>query len=120
MTINNPELYIKSLWDWSILDGCFGNTIKPTDIDGFVERNGRFLVIETKLPGALIPQGQMITFRALAKTTLFTIIVVWGEPGTPQHVKLMTRRGEGKKRYCDLDGLRDLCSKWFDYANGAF
>ena len=51
MTINDPVKFCAGLWDWGILNGCFGDTlIKPTDIDGFVERNGKFLFFETKSP----------------------------------------------------------------------
>ena len=46
----------RSLWDWSTLDGCFGNSkIRVGDIDGFVERRGRVLFIETKYPGSWVP-----------------------------------------------------------------
>ena len=26
MTINDPEAFCAGLWDWAILDGCFGDT----------------------------------------------------------------------------------------------
>jgi hypothetical protein len=41
MTINKLDAYVAGLWDWVCLDGCFGDTkIRPTDIDGLVERRG--------------------------------------------------------------------------------
>jgi hypothetical protein len=59
LTIHNQALYEDGQWDWAILNGCFGKTkIAPTDIDGSIERNGKYLFIETKHPGASIPLGQ--------------------------------------------------------------
>jgi hypothetical protein len=56
--IRNMSQYDRGIWDWSILDGCFGDTkISPTDIDGCIERKGRKLFLETKTPGNPIPYG---------------------------------------------------------------
>jgi hypothetical protein len=118
MTINNPEQFCKSLWDWGCLDGCFGQTrIKPTDIDGFVERKGHFLLFETKLPGADIPEGQWITFNQLLKTGKFSIIIVWGKPGIPEEIKVLTGKHERNYKDIDLLKLRDVVSSWFKWAN---
>lgn len=80
MTINNPVEFCAGLWDWHILAGCFGKTkIMPTDVDGFVERKGNFLWLETKKENVLIPNGQLITFMTLIKTGYFTIFIIWGD-----------------------------------------
>ena len=119
MTIHDPEKYCAGLWDWAILDGCFGNTrIRPTDIDGFVERNGRLLVIETKSPRAQIPHGQWITFNELLKTGVFTIMVVWGNTNKPQAIQVMGRNGINDIAQCDLKRLREWVSRWYMYADG--
>lgn len=118
MTINDPAAFCAGLWDWSILDGCFGNTkIKPTDVDGMVERNGKFLVFETKAIGAHIPQGQKITLRSLVKTGAFTVIIVWGNTNQPVKAMLYTRQKEIEYDPCSLDKFREIVSKWFSYAN---
>ena len=94
MTIKNLDKFIAGLWDWAILDGCFGNTqISPTDFDGFVERHGKCLILEAKSPGVSIPVGQMRAFKTLIGTGIFTIIIVWGEKNKPQEIQVMTRRG---------------------------
>lgn len=117
MTINNAETFVKSLWDWSCLDGCFGDTkIKPTDIDGFVERNNLFLIIETKLLGVQIPHGQMITFDRLIKTGYFTIFIVWGNPGKPEEMMIITRHGSGTKK-ANLETFRNDVKRWFAHAD---
>lgn len=119
MTIQDPVKFCAGLWDWAILDGCFGETkIKPTDIDGLVERHGKFLWIETKAPGAHIPEGQYRTFQAALKTQAFTVFVVWGETNKPEEVQVMTRHAIHDKEKCDVDKLRNLVARWFEYANG--
>lgn len=118
MTINDPVKYCAGLWDWSILDGCFGDTkIKPTDVDGFVERNGKFLWLETKSPGVEIPTGQQITFDALMKTGIFTVFVIWGDTNSPKEIQVMTYLGKCLKKACDLNGLRDLVSRWYKWVD---
>lgn len=119
MTINNPDLYMQGVWDWAILDGCFGNTrIKPTDVDGLVERNGKFLVLETKSPGARLPEGQEITFKSLVRNVGAVVIVIWGEQNTAQRVKVFSRKyPNGIEQAIDNKQLRAWVSSWFDEAN---
>lgn len=118
MTINNPELYIATLWDWACMNGCFGNTrIRPTDVDGMVERNGYFLFIETKKPGAKMPYGQELSYKNLVKRGRITFFVVWGMPAKPELVQVYTTHGNLPPQKCDLAGLRYLVSLWYQKAN---
>lgn len=120
MTINNPEAYARGVWDWGILRGCFGDTrIEPTDVDGLVERKGRFLLIEAKDSGADLRQGQRITYEALHKTGLFTILLVWGPTNEPERVELWTRKCRRVYEAANLGILRDIVAKWFAWADGA-
>lgn len=117
MTIRNEEYYKSQLWDWGFLDGCFSPTkIKVTDIDGFVERNGKFLVIETKSPGAEIPYGQRIMFNQMIKSGLFTIYIVWGYANNPERIRIITRKTD-IERDCDELLLQRYVIRWFEYAN---
>ena len=114
MTIENREEYINNLWDWACLDGCFGQTkIRPTDIDGFVERNGHFLAIETKAPTATIPKGQHITLDRLARLKEFTVLVVWGAPGLPERIQ----QWGFPPRPADLAEFRRTVAAWYHYAD---
>lgn len=120
MTINDPEKFLDGVWDWAMFDGCFGQTrIKPTDIDGFVERKGKFLVLEAKSPDVDIPTGQQITFESLVKTGYFSILVMWGEKNNPQKAKLITRKGEFDYDPCDADKCKQIVTKWFRYAESS-
>lgn len=121
MTINDPNGFVAGLWDWQILDGCFGDThIKPTDCEGLVERNSRFLYLETKRPGASIPEGQERMFENMRLTGLFTVFVIWGIRNKPEKIKVYTRHQANEVEPCDLDRLRSLVSRWFSYADNQF
>ena len=117
MTINNPAAFCKGLWDWAILDGCFGGKIKPTDIEGLVERKGQFLLFETKAPNASIPDGQRYTLEALQKTGVFTIMIVWGETNQPERLEIWTHKGKKGPLDIDLAGFRDWVSRWYNWAD---
>lgn len=121
MTIHRPDLYLESAWDWGILKGCFGTSkIEPTDIDGLVERNGRFLVLEAKKPGVRIKQGQIITFNALRNTGLFTIVIVWGENSNPQEMLVMYPPPlQPKQGKATLEDLRRVVRWWYEKVAGS-
>lgn len=68
------------VFHWDFLKPAFAPTkIEPMDLDAIVERNGKFLVFETKGNGVPIPQGQLITLEQLTGTGLFTVIVLRGK-----------------------------------------
>jgi len=114
MTIRNKKNYMAQLWDWGFLDDCFGGTqIKVSDLDGIVERNGHFLVIEAKGPGAPVPQGQSIMFSQMAANPALTVLVVWGEPNKPDHAQVWGR----ERVKADEAKIKRLVSRWYQYAN---
>ena len=118
MTIRNLDSYVEKLWDWGIFDGCFGTTrIGVSDLDGIVERKGKFLVIEAKSPGAKVPLGQMRMFRAMADTEVITVLGLWGDPSAPKRLQGISKSGPSKVIDCDLDRARGFVSNWFDMAN---
>jgi hypothetical protein len=116
VTIRNLDNYVNALWDWGFLDSCFGNTrIRVTDADGLVERNCHFLLIEAKGCGVPIPRGQAIMFdnMKLAFGDRFHILVVWGYTNKPTECQLW---GFGKME-ADESVIKDIVSRWFDYAS---
>ena len=120
MSINNAQLYMEGIWDWAILEGCFGNTkIEPTDIDGFVERKGKFLVLETKKLNVPVKQGQWWTFNALISTGYFTVIIIWGNTNKPEEMQVLypAPYKATSKRSANIDDLRNVVSWWFRYAD---
>lgn len=120
MTIRNLDKYVANLWDWGFLDGCFSGTrIRVSDLDGIVERNGEFLVIEAKSAGAPIPKGQAIMFERMVRTGRHTVFVFWGQPSTPERMRVYSAKfPAGTEFETDLDGARRLVAAWFSRASG--
>jgi hypothetical protein len=120
MSIKNLQAFTNNLWDWAIFDGCFGNTrIKPTDIDGLVEKRGHFLWLEAKSPGKSIPLGQEIMFKNLRADGRHTIFVIWGDVGKPERLRIYQPHPKPivEEPYCDLPMLRAHVSRWYADAN---
>lgn len=121
MTINtsHPDCeYCKKLWDWAFLDDCFANNIRVTDIDGFVERNGHYLVIETKSPGVLIPVGQRRMFQWMQYSGSITVIIVWGRPQSPYSIEINHPiKGTRIVEPASITDLKEIVRGWFRYAN---
>ena len=119
MPIRNMKNYTKSVWQWcEVLKGCFGNTtIEPSDIDGIVERNGYFLVIEAKGKNARMSRGQEIMLRRLAKIDKFTVVVVWGDKYKPERLLVMTKEGDKNYENINVYKLRHVVIEWWLEAN---
>jgi hypothetical protein len=87
--INNEDYFNENLpagfdgqFDWDFLKEAFNPTnINFMDLDGIVERNNRFLIIETKSTGSSIPFGQNMTLNALHNLGCFTILYIKGKAG---------------------------------------
>lgn len=117
MTVRSAHDFLDGVWDWAILDGCFGNTkISPTDIDGMVERNGQVLFLETKKPGVEIPTGQLIAFKTLAKRRRCAVLIIWGEKQNPVKMRYITSAIDKTYDPADVKDLRLLVSYWFWWA----
>lgn len=115
MSIRDMDDFISQLWDWSIFDGCFGESkIQVTDIDGLVERKGEFLLIETKRHSSTpIPMGQKIMFDALVIKKGFVVLIIYGEPGNPTAMQVWRQ----DKVDANLNDVRMFVSDWYQKAN---
>ncbi len=114
MGIKNRDAYRDAAWDWDWLKGCFGSgLIRPSDIDGVVERHGAFLFLEAKPAGKEIGMGQRILLEALARLPQVTVLILWGEPEKPGEMEVIGR----KRVQCDRDDVIAFCRHWFDRAN---
>lgn len=112
------------VFDWDFLKPAFEPTeIMPMDIDGIVERRGKFLLFETKAPGKAIPQGQRITLKALIMLGQGKIhlMVLYGK--TSGEIVGMEewyyQNGNVAITECDCDSAYVLqrARNWFQYAN---
>ena len=104
---------------FGLLQDCFGGKIRPTDIDGVVERNGEFLFFEWKRNYIPLPTGQRILFERLSAKPGITVFVVWHDTDAPGSITkaglFKNGRYKGEKE-TDLTGLRKACSQWFEDA----
>lgn len=80
--------FINSHWDWTPFNPCFVTAsgqqtrIRISDIDGSVERNGHFLIMETKRPGEEMKEGQKRYLRASVRR-MDAVLVLHGHPNMP-------------------------------------
>lgn len=117
MTIRNIDKFVDSIQDWAILDGCFGQTrIRPSDIDGFVERRGVCLFLEGKGTDAHLTTGQAIAFSSLAKQGN-TVIVFWGKDRAISRMRVIKQRDPGIVKPSSLEDLRSAVKSWYEEAN---
>lgn len=113
MTINNWEKYKATHWDWACLDGCFDRGISPSDVDGIVEVNGKFLLLETKSPTARLSTGQHRMFNNFPGT----VLVIWGEPEKPEEMMSIFHGKSQRRNAATLSGVRDFVGRWFRWAD---
>ena len=109
--------------DFSLFNGCFGNSqVMPTDVDGIVERRGNFLFIEFKTDGKSVSTGQLITLKKLGRLKMFVVVVIWHEPCKIHDPKIPTAMQilpSGKKTSADTASVRDFVKKWWSKADKA-
>jgi hypothetical protein len=123
-TIKHPDTFSRKpsasfdgVFNWEWTDGCFGETkIKPTDIDGIVERRGNFIVFETKDPGKEIPRGQQILLRELHKTGRFTIMIIYGKQN-PEYAEVYYPGCEHTATLTGEAECQDFVRSWYNWAD---
>ncbi len=117
--IHNEEAFKNSIWNWDILKGCFSATKTAVmDIDGILERHNQFIVFETKSLNSTVSMGQQLTFEAMQRTGVFTVVIVWGKRNEPQFYKVFYSNGyTTDKMPCTLADMRALVDRWYKYAN---
>ena len=121
MTIRDKDAFMRGLWDWKVLDGCFGDThIRPMDVDGLIERRRHFLFLEAKPAGGTLTKGQEITLTELSLQPRTCCVVFYGDPQeeTVERITVFTRGEARDQADASLDGLRTFVSLWYAWADG--
>lgn len=114
MTIRNLNAYRDGAWDWGFLDECFAPTrVRPSDVDGIVERRGRFLVIEAKPNEGRMTKGQALTLDAFSREPNFQVLVIYGEPNQPVAMQHWPQPAKA----ADAADIKRFVSSWWQYAN---
>ena len=113
---NSKAANFDGVFDWRWTQGCFGDTnITPMDFDGVVERNGHYLIFETKNPGKEVPRGQQWALERLREAKTFTIMIIWGKE-KPEDFDVIYPSGR-KKMYQGMDAAKERVSAWFQAAD---
>lgn len=89
--------YIDKLPLWDEWIECFPRGIRPADIDGMVEINGRFLFMEEKGLGATLTSGQGYALRRLARQPNTTVVVF--RPGKFSELEVLIFDADGSTGY---------------------
>lgn len=125
--IKNPVAFLKGKTPclWGFTRGAFPRGIIPTDLDGFVECNSYFLILENKHVRQLenvdgLKVGQLNSFRRLNAATRGRVSVWMLGCDDNDHLRCMRRvntRGKiGPLEKCDTDQLLALCAEWAKWA----
>ena len=124
--IRDLALYLEGLSDLSIFNGdVFPRGIRPSDVDGEVEINGRLLRLDWKRPGCAGPSGgEFYTAKNLAKERGDVTVFVFGrgsevealdvfmpyrEPGWSEGVRTSRVTGQFE---ANREDLRTLARVW--------
>lgn len=116
MNLRDRDKYRDRAWDWAFLNDCWAGRIRPTDVDGMVERNGHFLVLEAKPRGARINEGQSYTFTALARQPNTTILILYGDVNQPEEMSALGAFETRARQPCTVASVQSFCRRWFVHA----
>jgi hypothetical protein len=99
---------------------CFPGSIALGDMDGIVEINHCFLILEFKGIGTALPTGQRILFERLSKDKGFYILLIHGDAATMGVVSL-SEFWDGKQttwKVATLDDVKARIRAWVAFAQG--
>ena len=97
---------------------CFPGKIAMGDVDGIVEVNSNFLIMEYKSHGRRIPQGQHIMYSRLTRVAPVTVWVINGDCQT-MDIRGMSYFYQGKVSNYESMTLEDLKLRVVDWVSWA-
>jgi len=108
-------------FDIEVFAQCFPRGIAMTDLDGFVELNGHFLITEFKERAADLKDGQRRAFEALTRLSdHITVIVVRCEYKSSEVYSFRAIKDgvTGNWRDCNFDQLVTFIGRWAARVDG--
>jgi hypothetical protein len=111
--------------DYGAFLGLLPNNPKacPCNIDGIIERKGKFLVLEWKREGEGMSEGLRRTLQALAGTTGFQVWIVRGDTDNGLRIgRFYSVPPFGKPKLLGegVDEFIAVYRLWYEYADGSF
>ena len=76
--------------------------IVPSNVDGILERKGKFLIFEWKRKGEAVSKGQEIMLQTLAKKEGFTVLIIIGNTDKQTVIEKFYKIGSNSR--CQLLG----------------
>jgi hypothetical protein len=122
-TVKHPLAFFRAagagndgVFDWTWTQGCFaGSAISPMDIDAVVERNGNFLMFETKGIDVPIPHGQLITLKQFHALGCVTVMLIQGKI-SPEKTEVWFP-GDKKELLVGQQETKNRVSSWYRWAS---
>ena len=111
--------------DYGAFLGLLPNNPKatPCDLDGIIERKGKFLVLEWKREGEKTSEGLRRTLQALAGMPGFQVWIVRGDTDDGLRIdKFYSVPPFGKAKLLGegVDEFIHIYRMWYEYADGLF
>lgn len=100
---------------------CFPRRINFGDVDGLVELNGAFCLLEWKGEGGMVRPGQRMSYTQFTRIHRNIVFVVEGDPATME-VKRYSIFWGGRQHpwiAASLDDVRDRIRKWSLWVTGS-
>ena len=109
--------------DYSEFKGLIPNNphLVPSNVDGILERNGQFLILEWKRPGEKVSDGQRIMLQALAAKPSFMVVIIYGNTDTETIIDsywLLTPEGKPVKTGIGFESFKQFYRDWYALADG--
>ena len=93
----------------------------PSNVDGILERNGQFLILEWKRPGEKVSDGQRIMLQALAAKPSFMVVIIYGNTDNETIIDsywLLTPEGKPVKTGIGFESFKQFYRLWYSFADG--
>jgi hypothetical protein len=93
----------------------------PSNVDGILERNGQFLILEWKRPGEKVSTGQKIMLQALASKPDFMVVIIYGNTDNETVINsywLLTPDGKPVKSGVGFQSFKQFYKDWYALADG--
>jgi len=93
----------------------------PINVDGILERDGQFLILEWKRPGERVSEGQRIMLQALAAKTSFMVVIIYGNTDNETVIDsywLLTPEGKPVKSGIGFESFKQFYRQWYELADG--
>ena len=97
-----------------VFDECFPGKIGFSDLDGVVEIDGHFLLIEWKYGNSELPEGQRIMFENMTRDDRWIVVIVNGnaEKMEVSSTQVIAKGRIYQPEESSIGNLKLRCNQW--------